>query len=155
MEAARAGEAGASFAVVADEVRNLAVRASDAAKNTEEMIDDTVGKVNAGSDLVRNTNDAFTKVAESSTRVGSLIDEIAEASNEQAQGIEQVNNSVNEIDVVIRHNSDNAMASARSSDGMIEQARIMSIFVDELGGMVGGAGDVGKAVQGGESQPEI
>ncbi len=65
VEAARAGEAGAGFAVVADEVRNLALRASDAAKNTANLIEGTVKKVSDGSELVTRTNEAFTKVAES------------------------------------------------------------------------------------------
>jgi methyl-accepting chemotaxis protein len=87
VEAARAGEAGAGFAVVADEVRNLAMRAADAAKNTADLIEGTVKKVNEGGELVATTNEAFTEVAESSAKVGELVGEIAAASNEQADGI--------------------------------------------------------------------
>ncbi|MCP4694120.1 MAG: hypothetical protein GY859_39155 [Desulfobacterales bacterium] len=137
VEAARAGEAGAGFAVVADEVRNLALRASGAAKNTEEMIEHTIRKVNGGSDLVSNANEAFTRVTKNSTRVGSLIDEIAAASNEQAQGIDQANNAVAEIDIVIRRNSDNAELSAKTSDEMTHQAKNLKVFVDELAIIVG------------------
>ncbi|MEA3359237.1 MAG: methyl-accepting chemotaxis protein, partial [Thermodesulfobacteriota bacterium] len=86
VEAARAGEAGAGFAVVADEVRNLAIRAADAAKNTSDLIEDTVKKVKEGSELVTKTNEGFTQVAESASKVGELVGEISEASNEQAQG---------------------------------------------------------------------
>jgi len=71
VEAARAGEAGAGFAVVADEVRNLAMRAAEAAKNTAELIEGTVKKVNDGSSLVSTTNEAFGQVAQSSAKKSS------------------------------------------------------------------------------------
>ena len=100
VEAARAGEAGAGFAVVADEVRNLAMRAAEAAKNTAALIEGTVKKVNDGSELVSRTNEAFSQVAESAAKVGELVAEIAAASKEQAQGIEQVNTAVSEMDKV-------------------------------------------------------
>ena len=83
MEAARRRE-GAGFAVVADEVRNLAMRAAEAAKNTAELIEGTVKKVNEGSELVTTTNDAFIQVAESSNKVGEIVAEISEASKEQS-----------------------------------------------------------------------
>ncbi len=86
--AARAGEAGAGFSVVADEVRNLALRAAEAAKNTAGLIE---GYGNVGADLVKKTNNAFTKVAQSATKVGELVTEISHASKEQAMGIEEVN----------------------------------------------------------------
>ena len=102
VEAARAGEAGAGFAVVADEVRNLALRAADAAKNTADLIESTVKKVKGGSDLVQKTNEAFTEVAESTTKVGTLVSEIAVGSNEQAQGIAEVNTAMGEMDQVVQ-----------------------------------------------------
>jgi len=88
VEAARAGEAGAGFAVVADEVRNLAMRAADAAKETAQLIEGTVKKINEGGDLVKDTNEAFAKVSESTSKVGELVGEISAASKEQAEGIE-------------------------------------------------------------------
>ncbi len=86
VEAARAGEAGAGFAVVADEVRNLAMRAADAAKDTAELIEGTVKKVNDGSKIAVATNEAFHQVAESSQKVALLVAEISEASKEQSEG---------------------------------------------------------------------
>ncbi len=77
VEAARAGEAGAGFAVVAEEVRNLAMRSAEAAKNTAELIEGTVKKVNDGSELVIKTNAAFTEVAENVSKGGELVGEIA------------------------------------------------------------------------------
>ena len=94
VEAARAGEAGAGFAVVADEVRNLALRAAEAAKNTADLIEGTVKRVKDGSEIVTKTNEAFTEVATSASKVGELVGEIAAASNEQAEGIDQVNKAL-------------------------------------------------------------
>ena len=105
VEAARAGEAGAGFAVVADEVRNLAMRAADAAKNTAGLIEGTVKKIKSGVDLVETTNEGFAKVADSSGKVGDLLGEIAAASKEQAQGIEQINIAVNQMDKVTQQNA--------------------------------------------------
>ncbi|MBW2107812.1 MAG: chemotaxis protein, partial [Deltaproteobacteria bacterium] len=123
VEAARAGEAGAGFAVVADEVRNLAMRAADAAKNTAGLIEDTVKKINAGSQLVTKTNEAFVEVAGSAAKVSDLVSEIAAASNEQAQGIEQVNTAVAEMDKVVQQNAANSEESASAAEEMSAQAQ--------------------------------
>ena len=132
VEAARAGEAGAGFAVVADEVRNLALRAADAAKNTTELIEGTTKEVIAGSELAEKTNAAFGKVAESAGKVGELVGEIAAASREQAQGIEQVNTAVTEMDKVTQNNAANAEESASASEEMNAQAEQMKSFVNDL-----------------------
>ena len=128
VEAARAGEAGAGFAVVADEVRNLALRAAQAAKGTSELIETTVNKINDGTKLVAETNQAFSEVAVSTTRVGELVTEIAAASKEQAQGIEQINQAASEIDESNQRNALNAeelVSSVRAfkidSDGDSEE----------------------------------
>ncbi|MBI9089113.1 MAG: CZB domain-containing protein [Desulfobacterium sp.] len=140
VEAARAGEAGAGFAVVADEVRNLAIRAADAARNTADLIEGTVKKVNDGSELVTNTNDAFAQVAESSQKVGELVGEISVASEEQAQGIEQINRAISEMDRIVQQNAANAEETASASEEMNSQAEQMKSASDELMAMVGGAG---------------
>ena len=139
VEAARAGEAGAGFAVVADEVRNLALRAADAAKNTADLIEGTVKKVKDGGDLVSSTNEAFTEVATSSSKVGELVGEIAAASNEQAQGIENVNTAIAEMDKVTQSNAANAEESASASEEMNAQAEQMKGVVGELIALVGGS----------------
>ena len=140
VEAVWAGEAGAGFAVVADEVRNLAIRAADAAKNTAGLIEDTVKKIKDGSGLVNATNDAFTEVAESASKVGELVGEIAAASNEQAQGIEQINTAVAQMDKVTQANAANAEESASASEEMNAQAEQIKGVVAELSELVGGNG---------------
>jgi methyl-accepting chemotaxis protein len=139
VEAARAGEAGAGFAVVADEVRNLAMRAADAAKNTTDLIEGTVKKVKDGSRLVTQTGDAFTKVAGSASKVGDLVGEIAAASREQAQGIEQVNRAVGEMDKVVQQNAANSEESASGAEEMNAQAAKLKNIVEDLGEMVEGS----------------
>ena len=138
VEAARAGEAGAGFAVVADEVRNLAMRAADAAKNTSALIAGTVKKVSEGTALVGATNDAFNEMAGSTRKVGELVSEIAMASSEQAQGIEQVNLSVTEMDKVTQQNAATAEESASASEELNAQAEELKGFVAELTAVVGG-----------------
>jgi len=138
VEAARAGEAGAGFAVVADEVRNLAMRAAAAAKDTAEMIEGTVKKIADGTGLVNKTNEAFSTVTESAVKVGELVSEIAAASQEQSQGIGQVNQAVNEMDRVTQSNAANAEESASASEEMNAQAEQMKAMVAELVAVVGG-----------------
>jgi len=132
VEAARAGEVGAGFAVVADEVRNLSMRAADAAKNTAELIEGTVKKVNDGSELVSTTNNAFSQVAESSAKAGDLVAEISEASKEQSSGIEQVNIAITEMDKVVQQNAANAEESASASEEMSAQAEQLKDYVSDL-----------------------
>jgi methyl-accepting chemotaxis protein len=132
VEAARAGEAGAGFAVVADEVRNLAMRAAEAAKNTSDLIEGTVKRISEGSELVIKTNEAFSGVTSSSAKVGELVEEIAAASNEQAQGIEQINSAVTDMDKVTQQNAASAEESASASEQMNAQAEEMKGMVESL-----------------------
>ncbi|MBU0482724.1 MAG: hypothetical protein KKG47_16650 [Proteobacteria bacterium] len=138
VEAARAGEAGAGFAVVADEVRNLAMRAAEAARNTAGLIEGTVAKVRVGSELVAATNDEFQQVADKALKVGTLVGEIASASNEQTTGIEQINKAVTEIDRVVQQTAANAEQAASVSEEMKGQAARMTGYVADLSTLVGG-----------------
>ncbi|MGO9139784.1 MAG: methyl-accepting chemotaxis protein [Syntrophales bacterium] len=149
VEAARAGEAGAGFAVVAEEVRNLAMRAADAAKNTSGLIEGTVKKIKDGSNLVIKTNEAFAEVAVSASKVGELVGEIAAASQEQAQGIDQINKAVAEMDKVTQQTAANAEESASASEEMNAQAEqmkhISSTLANIIGGSANGAGNGDRA----------
>jgi methyl-accepting chemotaxis protein len=149
VEAARAGEAGAGFAVVAEEVRNLAMRAADAAKNTSGLIEGTVKKIKDGSDLVLKANEAFSEVSISTSKVGELVGEIAAASQEQAQGIDQINKAVTEMDKVTQQTAANAEESASASEEMNAQAEQMKqisvTLVNIIGGSANGAGNGNQA----------
>lgn len=138
VEAARAGEAGTGFAVVADEVRNLAIRAADAAKNTANMIEGTVKKIKHGSEIVSKTNDAFSTVAQGAKKVGGLVEEISAASTEQAQGVEQINRAITEMEKVIQTNASSAEESASAAAEMAAQAEQMKVYVADLAIIVGG-----------------
>jgi len=108
VEAARAGEAGAGFAVVADEVRNLAMRATESAKGSSNLIGDIVNKVKNGETLVSVTSTAFNQVTDSSNKVVDLMSEIAAASKEQAQGVDQVNRAIAEMNITTQQTAGNA-----------------------------------------------
>ena len=138
VEAARAGEAGKGFAVVAEEVRNLARRAADAAKTTSELIETSQKNADTSVTMVENLTKTFVGIEESSGKVATLVSEIAAASKEQAQGIEQVNTGVAEMDKVVQQNAANAEESASASEELSGQAEELKVMVGELTMIVGG-----------------
>ncbi len=144
VEAARAGEAGAGFAVVADEVRNLALRAAEAAKNTATLIGNTIKSVEKGSQFTNATQKSFKENMEISSKVGALVDEIAEASREQAEGIDRVSQAVIDMDGVTQQNAANAEESASAAEEMNAQAESMKGHLDELIKLVRRQGKDGK-----------
>jgi methyl-accepting chemotaxis protein len=132
VEAARAGEAGAGFAVVADEVRNLAIRAAEAARNTGALIEGSVKEILDGAERVNVTNKDFDDVATSAAKVTDLIAEIAAATQEQAQGIGQVNVAVADMDKGVQQNAASAEESASVAEEMSAEAAQMKAMIDDL-----------------------
>jgi methyl-accepting chemotaxis protein len=140
VEAARAGEAGMGFAVVADEVRNLAQRCAQAAKETTSKIEGAITKTGQGVDIssqVRETlNDIVTKVRQ----VDELVAAVSSASQEQTDGITQLNATVSQMDTVTQGNAASAEESASAAKELNAQAELMKQSVSELLQLVGGAG---------------
>jgi methyl-accepting chemotaxis protein len=148
VEAARAGESGAGFAVVADEVRNLAQRAASTAKDTEKLIGTTLENIKEGVKLVAISTEEFYQMGEDAKKVSELFAEISVASQEQSQGIGQINIAVNKMDKVVQQNAANAEESASASEETNAQAEQMRGFVADLVALVGSNSKNGKGVLG-------
>ncbi len=139
VEAARAGEAGKGFAVVAEEVRNLAMRSAEAAKNTANMIEESVKNSKNGVDIATEVGKVLEEIAQRVGKATDLVSEIAAASAEQAQGIDQVNTAVAQMDKITQQNAANAEESASASEELNAQAESMKQIVSELVTLVGGS----------------
>jgi methyl-accepting chemotaxis protein len=140
VEAARAGEHGKGFAVVAEEVRNLAQRAGAAAKETADLIENAVTKAAAGSEMADKAGKALEEIVKGVQRVTGLIQEISSASTEQAQGVDQVNTAVAQMDKVTQTNAATAEEAAAAAEELNAQADRLNDTVDGLAALVEGTG---------------
>ncbi|MHB8068333.1 MAG: methyl-accepting chemotaxis protein [Desulfobaccales bacterium] len=138
VEAARAGQAGAGFAVVADEVRNLAQRAAEAAKTTDDLIGETAQHIEIGNNQIQETLTKFYDMGDSAKKVNQLVGEIASASLEQAREIEVINKASREMDRIVQQNAASAEESASASQQLTAQSHQMKGIVDDLMTMVSG-----------------
>ncbi|MDC8747742.1 methyl-accepting chemotaxis protein [Xanthomonas campestris] len=137
VEAARAGEQGRGFAVVASEVRTLAQRSSGAAKEIKDLIDDSVQRVAEGSALVHTAGKTMGEVVASVQRVTDIMGEISAASQEQSAGIEQVNQTITQMDETTQQNAalvEEATAAARSlEDQAVQLTEAVAVFKTDAG----------------------
>lgn len=145
VEAARAGEAGAGFAVVADEVRNLAMRAANASKETQQVIETVVEAVGRVNEMTQETLNLFYKMDEDEKKVTNLAMEIRVAAEEQTKGVEQLNQALNELTQVVQHNASGSQELAAVSEELDAQSELLlshvagitsfcGISVDRTGG---------------------
>jgi len=126
VEAARAGEQGRGFSVVATEVRNLAQRSATAARESKDLIQTSVQKVRSGTEFVNQTGKSLSEIVTGVKKVGDIVAEIAAASVEQSQGIEQVNQAVSQMDEITQQNAALAEQASAASVSMSEQSDNMN-----------------------------
>lgn len=141
VEAARAGEHGKGFAVVAEEVRSLAQRAGASARDTGALIEKAVKNVNDGLIKVAGVAKGLKEITESSVKVGNLVEEISNASREQAQGINQINTAVSEMDKTTQGVAANSEETAAAAEEMSSQAVSLQENVQSLVALVEGTSD--------------
>lgn len=145
VEAARAGEHGKGFAVVADEVRNLAQRAGGAARETTTLIETAVDNSRSGTDVASEVGKALAAIVGDATNVSELIKSISTATVEQAQGVEQLNTAVSQMDKVTQQNAAGAEESASAAEELAAQATSLKSIVNELSALVSGEKTDGSA----------
>jgi methyl-accepting chemotaxis protein len=129
VEAARAGEQGRGFAVVASEVRGLAQRSASAAKEIKELIDDSVNKVHTGSQLVEQAGATMAEVVSSVKRVTDVVSEISSASQEQSDGIGQVNLAITQMEETTQRNAALVEESTAAASALLQESSNLSAVI--------------------------
>ncbi len=132
VEAARAGEAGKGFAVVAEEVRNLAQRSAQAAKETQAIIERNVSLSQTGADITKEVQGSIVDIDEQSSKVSELLDEISVATEEQSQGVNQINKAISQMEMVINSNAQTAEESSSAAKNLYDQTYAMNQIVNKL-----------------------
>ena len=129
VEAAHAGDAGKGFAVVAEEVKNLALRSAEAAKNTNDLIDEATRNSEMGARIVEQVTKSFIEMKDQFNKVKSIVNEISASSDEQAHGVNQISTGVNEMNRVTQQNAANAEESASAAEELTSQAAELKSMV--------------------------
>src|SRR5574344_36591 len=136
VEAARAGEVGKGFAVVAEEVRNLAQRSAQAAKDTESIISNNINLSQQGFEMAKVVDASLVKIDNEVKKVNELLDEISVATNEQSQGVGQINTAMKQMEQIMQTNADTAENTSEASKKLLEQASFMNEIVESLSAFV-------------------
>ncbi len=140
IEAAQTNEVGIGFSVVAQEVRNLAMRSTEASKNTSALIEETVRLINRGDELVRASLGSFIAYGDASTPITGFSGTASQVAQKQAQGIEQINIAIGEISRTSQINASSAQESASVAQEITAQANSMTNILEELKRVVGDRG---------------